>query len=155
MRFCYRIALALLLLYLFEDNALGAPTTGRFRWLRCKPNGNNANCVENQGPLIDLSDPNQRLRPNAKDIVPVENIEDTPETETEEQSGESSGDVDPFDPLGKNWMNDGSSKAEPQVGEQLEKEEGSGEVDYSNYVFAQKIEPKLPAEDLRKDNMIE
>ncbi|XP_036430335.1 serglycin [Colossoma macropomum] len=139
MRFCYRIALALLLVYLFEDSVLGAPTTGRFNWLNCKPDGKDANCVHKQGPLLK----------QPKDIVPVDSSEDTPETETEEQSGESSGDLDPFDTVvRKDWMDDSPVQAMAQ-------DEASGEIDYSNYVSPEQVEPKLSEEDLRKDNMIQ
>ncbi|KAL6486919.1 hypothetical protein MHYP_G00035450 [Metynnis hypsauchen] len=153
MRFCCRIVLAFLLVCLFEDNVLGAPAKGRYKWVSCKPGGGNPNCVQKQGPLIDLSGLSQRLPPSAtKDIVPVESNEDTPETETEEQSGESSGDLDPFDSAtgGKNSMDDG-----PQVEEPVVEDEGSGEIDYSNYVSPERVEPKLSAEDLRQDNMIQ
>ncbi|KAL7889722.1 hypothetical protein AOLI_G00019800 [Acnodon oligacanthus] len=153
MRFFCRIALAFLLVYLFEDNVLGAPTKGRYMWVNCKPDGENANCVQNQGPLIDLAGLSQRLPPSAaKDIVPEESSEDTPETETEEQSGESSGDLDPFDSVSgvsKKWVDDGPQVEEPIV------DAGSGEIDYLYNASPEQVEPKLSAEDLRQDNMIQ
>ncbi|XP_017541607.2 serglycin [Pygocentrus nattereri] len=154
MRFCCRIALAFLLVCLFEDNVLGAPTKGRYMWVNCRPDGDNPNCVQKQGPLIDLPGLSQRLPASAtKDIVPVESSEDIPETETEEQSGESSGDLDPFDNVpgvDKNWIDDG-----PQVEAPVVEEEASGETDYSSYISPGQVEPKLTAEDLRQDNMIQ
>ncbi|XP_072533154.1 serglycin [Salminus brasiliensis] len=154
MRFYHRIALALLFIYTFEDNVLGAPTKGRYMWVNCKPNGSDANCVQHKGPWMDLPGPSQRLPPSAtKDIVPVESSEDTPETETEEQSGESSGDLEPLEKK-EDWMDDGPVQVVPQVEEPI-LEEASGELDYTNYEFTNQMEPKLSAEDLREDNVIQ
>ncbi|XP_066535484.1 serglycin [Hoplias malabaricus] len=154
MRFCYRIALALVLVCLLEDNVLGKPTQGRYMWLKCKPNGLNSNCIENKGPLMNLPGPSQRLPPGAtKNIVPVESGEDTQETETEEQSGESSGDMDLFNnsPDNNDWMND----APLQMVDPIIEEQGSGEDDYTNFVFPEGVEKKLPEEDLREDNVMQ
>ncbi|KAG9275593.1 serglycin [Astyanax mexicanus] len=154
MRFYQRIAFVLLLVYLFEDNVLGAPAQGRYNWVTCKPDSKNANCIQKQGPLIDISGASQRLPPSAtKDIVPVERDEDTPETETEEQSGESSGDLDLAEKK-QDWMDDGPVKMVRQVEDPF-LEEASGEVDIENFVFPERKEPKLSPEDLKEDNMIQ
>lgn len=152
MRIYHRIALVLLLIFVFEDNVLGAPTKGRYMWVKCNPNDKDANCVQQQGPWIDLKGASQRLPPSAiKDIVSVENGEDAPETETEEQSGESSGDMELLgNPTDKKqgWMDDGPGIAAPQVEEPFLEEDASGEADYYN-------EPKLSPEDLKEDNVIQ
>lgn len=88
--------------------------------------------------------------------VPVESGEDTPETESEEQSGESSGDLlEPLDNVPgarRERMNDAQLLVQPNLEEE---EEGSTEIDYSNYIFPEPAKPKLSEEDLREDNMIQ
>ncbi|KAM9476573.1 serglycin [Clarias gariepinus] len=138
MRFSYSLILStLMVVYLLSDNVLGDAKIGRYTWLKCTPGSKNANCVKNQGPVINLPAP-QRLPARAtRDIHPVETSEET------EESGEGSGDF-----LSRE-VREISMKEWPQ--QSLTEEEGSG----IEYVDPELVQPKLSARDLREDNMIE
>lgn len=83
---------------------------------------------------------------------PVESSEETSETE---ESGDGSGDYFPFN-LPDLSRKERESGPEEGLQEITNEEEGSGnEVVYSSYTAPEHVKPKLSAEDLREDNMIE
>ncbi|KAI7805286.1 serglycin [Triplophysa rosa] len=152
MQFYRRITLALAIICLFGHSGFvssGAPTKGRYTWVKCKPEDQNANCVTQMGPLVPLEGKSPRLpRSAVKDIFPVSTEEITPEME--EQSGEGSGNSDTMI-----FLRDGPE----QELNTNEKEtttawiEASGDIDYSNFVFPEKID-ELSEGDLKDENMI-
>ncbi|KAG1950939.1 serglycin [Pimephales promelas] len=154
MRFYHRITLALAIICLFGDSGHGAPAKGRYMWLKCNPDDKNANCVTQKGPWVPLSGQSTRLPPSAaKHIVPVEEV--TPETE--EQSGEGSGNSDtlaPFLNMDRQLMADGPEQElnnnEVEASTWME---SSGDIDYANYVSPQKID-WLSSQDLKEDNIM-
>lgn len=82
---------------------------------------------------------------------PVESSEESSETE---ESGDGSGYLFPFAELSRKERNVGPE--DWQVQQIYKEEDGSGdEVDYSNYISPDGVKPKLSAEDLRDENMIE
>lgn len=84
---------------------------------------------------------------------PVESNEETSETE---ESGDGSGYPFPFADLSRKERN--VDPEEWQVQQIYNEEDGSGrwdELDYSNYIAPEGVKPKLSAEDLRDENMIE
>ncbi|XP_076830374.1 serglycin [Brachyhypopomus gauderio] len=151
-----RIALALLLIYQFGDNVLGAPDRGRYQWVRCTPDGQNANCVEERGPLVDITGLSPRLPRSAiKDIVQVKSSKET--AEAEEQSGEGSGDLGliALSPASsERWMNDGLIEGLPQTEQQSLEVDGSGEID-ANYEFPERVKPQLSEDDLQQESMLQ
>nr|ACI69472.1 Serglycin precursor [Salmo salar] len=81
-----KICLTLAVIFFLADSGHGAPAKGRYMWVKCNPDTNNANCATQRGPLMDLPGPPDRLPSIAvKDIVPEE-----AGSEPEEQSGEGS-----------------------------------------------------------------
>ncbi|XP_016149632.1 serglycin-like [Sinocyclocheilus grahami] len=156
MRFYHRITLALAIICLFGDRGLGAPSKGRYMWVKCKPEDKYANCVTQKGPLVPLSGQSSRLPPSAaKHIFPVSTEEATPEME--EQSGEGSGNSDAFAPfisMDQKLMRDARSpEQEVNKNEEEGSTEFSGDIDYSEYVAPQKID-WLSKEDLKEENII-
>ncbi|XP_059373577.1 serglycin-like [Carassius carassius] len=155
MGFYHRITLALAIICLFGDSGLGAPVTGRYMFVKCNPDLKNANCVTQVGPLVPLSGKSSRLPPSAaKHIFPVSTEEATPETE--EQSGEGSGNSDTFSPfssMDQRMMRD----APEQEGNKNEEEgsavESSGDIYLSQYVSTQKTD-WLSEQDLKEENII-
>ncbi|KAK9964546.1 hypothetical protein ABG768_005710 [Culter alburnus] len=144
MGFYHIITLALAIICLFGQSGLGAPSKGRYMYVKCKPDDKNANCATHKGPLVPLLGQSARLPPSAaRHIVPVSIEETTPETE--EQSGEGSGNSDIFDPflsMDQQLMRD---DPEQEVNKNEEEastwiESSGAEVDYSDYVHPQKIE---------------
>ncbi|KAA0717905.1 ATP-dependent RNA helicase SUPV3L1, mitochondrial [Triplophysa tibetana] len=74
MHFYHRITLALAIICLFGHSGLGAPTTGRYTWVKCKPEDQNANCVTQMGPLVPLEGKSPQLPPSAVKDMPVEGL---------------------------------------------------------------------------------
>nr|ACI69135.1 Serglycin precursor [Salmo salar]ADM16087.1 Serglycin precursor [Salmo salar] len=70
-----KICLTLAVIFFLADNGHGAPAKGRYMWVKCNPDTNNANCATQRGPLMDLPGPPDRLPSIAvKDIVPEEAV---------------------------------------------------------------------------------
>ena len=44
------------------------PGKGRYMWIKCRPNGQNANCIKQRGPLQDL--------PGLPDRLPASAVKD-------------------------------------------------------------------------------
>ncbi|XP_056616845.1 serglycin [Triplophysa dalaica] len=131
MHFYHRITLALAIICLFGHSGFGAPTKGRYTWVKCKPEDQNANCVTQMGPLVPLEGKSPRLPHSAvKDIFPVTKEETTPEME--ELSGEGSGNPD---------------------GPKVTWTEASGDIDYPSFVHPKKKD-ELSEGDLKDENMI-
>ncbi|KAJ8013707.1 hypothetical protein DPEC_G00032580 [Dallia pectoralis] len=81
-----KICLALAVIFFLTENGFGAPTKGRYMWVKCRPDSKNANCKTQKGPLVDLPGISDRLQNTAvNDIVPTETV-----SEPEEQSAEGS-----------------------------------------------------------------
>ncbi|XP_016103336.1 serglycin-like [Sinocyclocheilus grahami] len=151
----HRITLALAIICLFGDIGLGAPYKGRYMWVKCNPDHKNANCVTQMGPLVPLSGQSSRLPPSAaKHIFPVSTEEATPETE--EQSGEGSGNSDTFAPfisMDQQLMRDGPEQELNKNEEEGSTVESSGDIDYAKYVSTQKID-WLSKQDLKEEDII-
>ncbi|XP_046885254.1 serglycin [Hypomesus transpacificus] len=69
-----KMFVSLIVLYVLLDNGLGAPASGpgkgRYMWIKCRPNGQNANCIKQRGPLQDLPGLPDRLPASAvKDLL--------------------------------------------------------------------------------------
>lgn len=149
MGFYHRITLALAIICLFAHSGLvstGAPTKGQYMWVKCKPDDKDANCITQKGPLVPLEGNSPRLPSSAaKEIFPVTTEEATPEME--EQSGEGSGNSDTGI-----FLSDGPQQEINKI-EEEGSTEASGDIDYSNYVFPEKVD-KLSEMDLKQENMI-
>ncbi|GAA6101484.1 serglycin [Tachysurus ichikawai] len=142
MRFYHSFTLSsLILIYLLSYNVLEAKT-GRYMHLKCKPDSKNANCVEKKGPVIDLHGKATKISSRfLTSLYPTESSEESIETE---ESGNGSGDSISLPDLSRKQRDSG---AEEQIQNELE---GSG-----NYISPLFMKPRLSAEDLREDNMIE
>ncbi|XP_018952633.1 serglycin-like [Cyprinus carpio] len=155
MTFYHRITLALAIICVFGDSGLGVPAKGRYMWVKCNPDQKNANCVTQMGPLVPLSGQSSRLPPSAaKHIFPVSTEEATPETE--EQSGEGSGNSDTFAPyiiMDQQLMRDGPEQVVNKNEEEGSTVESSGDIDYSEYVSTEK-KYRLSEQDLKEENII-
>lgn len=83
---------------------------------------------------------------------PVETSEESTETE---ESGDGSGEPMSFNlsELSRKERDSGREEELQQI--QTEEEGSSAEIYYSNYIAPEAVKPKLSAEDLLKDNMIE
>ncbi|KAB5581502.1 hypothetical protein PHYPO_G00176470 [Pangasianodon hypophthalmus] len=137
MRFYHSLTLStLILIYLLSDNVLGAslPVSSK------------------KGPRTDVTGPRQPLSSRAvNDNDRVKRREDSSETE---ESGDGSGETPLFN------LPDLTRKrrdTRPQWLQQIQNEEegSSFEVNYFDYITPVPVKPKLSAEDLREDNMIE
>ncbi|XP_013924887.1 PREDICTED: serglycin [Thamnophis sirtalis] len=51
-----RIFVALGVILLLGCPGQGAPQKGRYMWVRCKPDANSANCIEEKGPSFVMTD---------------------------------------------------------------------------------------------------
>ncbi|XP_052007283.1 serglycin [Xyrauchen texanus] len=157
MRFYHIITLTLAIICLFGDSGLGAPSKGRYKWVKCRPGSKNANCETQMGPLVPLAGLKTRLPPSAvKYIDPIYTEEATPKME--EQSGEGSGNSDTFEGFlngDQQLMRDGPEQEDNKNEEEGSTvvEEASGDIDYSNYVFPEKI-GLLSPKDLKDESMI-
>ncbi|KAK2852429.1 hypothetical protein Q7C36_007630 [Tachysurus vachellii] len=142
MRFYHSFTLSsLILIYLLSYNVLEASTKGRYKFLKCKPDSKNANCMEMKGPVIDLHGKAPKISSRfLNGLYPDYTSEDSTETE---ESGDGSGDLNLPD-LSRKQRDSG---AEEQIQNELE---GSG-----NYISPLFMKPRLSAKDLREDNMIE
>lgn len=78
----------LAVLCVIGETVLGAPTKGRYMWVKCRPDAKNANCVQEKGPIINLDkypDAPKRLPASAaQEILPKETG-----LEPDEQSGDN------------------------------------------------------------------
>ncbi|TSK22585.1 Serglycin [Bagarius yarrelli] len=139
---------ALILTYLLADNVLGAPQKGRYSWLKCNPDGQNANCIEKKGLSFNLFGKPQRISSRAvKDMDPVESSEESSETE---ESGDGSGDI--FNVLFPESRRVHDSGPEKSI--QNEPEGSGAELKYDNDIFPAFRNSKLSDKDLREDNII-
>ncbi|KAG7462935.1 hypothetical protein MATL_G00190020 [Megalops atlanticus] len=141
-----KISVVLALLCLLGHNAQGAPTKGRYMWVKCRPDGKNSNCEQQQGPWIDLPGPSNRLPSSAvKDL-----LKKKPELDAD-GSGASEADIG----SGEQWMRDGQQLAAFGAEEgSTQLEEGSTpEVDYTEYVFPQRVKKGLNNE-MQEEHLI-
>ncbi|XP_040831801.1 serglycin isoform X1 [Ochotona curzoniae] len=63
---CRILVLALALVLLLDSSAQGYPMRrARYQWVRCSPDSNSANCIEEKGPVFNLlpGDSNRILPP--------------------------------------------------------------------------------------------
>ncbi|XP_033880693.2 serglycin-like isoform X1 [Acipenser ruthenus] len=147
-----RILLALGLILFLGYTVQAAPTKGRYMWVRCKPDAKNPNCVEESGPWIDLPKSGPEVpSPNADhDLMNKKPVEDESEM-TFEESGDDSGKFQEDMAIelgsGSQWNEDllrASSTAESEEGsadytEDFPATPEGGSVDYSQFVFADKV----------------
>ncbi|XP_062319984.1 serglycin [Osmerus eperlanus] len=192
-----KMFVSLIVLYVLLDNGLGAPASGpgkgRYMWVKCRPNGQNANCIKQRGPLQDLPGLQDRLPASAvKDLLnknpaldeqeatslewkdqqeedqkdeeavqeeqeeeaKEEEQEDVYEEELEEDADEEEYqyEVDPVlvEPV-EEQSGEGSA-AGPFLNDQ-----GSGEVDYSSFVFPEKVmidQVIPPVQEMKEDLLL-
>ncbi|KAJ8364981.1 hypothetical protein SKAU_G00138120 [Synaphobranchus kaupii] len=140
MRILLNISLTLALLTLL-GNTQGAPTKGRYMWVKCRPDSRNANCLTEKGPWIDLPKPNHL--PSAANKI------------TKDQSDDGSGTGQPFTETGSGdqWEKDGSDLGVFQPEDVSTDLDVSPEHDYSDFVFPQKV--NLPFnQELQEESLI-
>uniref|UniRef100_A0AC11BDK6 Serglycin n=3 Tax=Ovis TaxID=9935 RepID=A0AC11BDK6_SHEEP len=91
---CTRLALALAFI-LISSSVQGSPVQrARYQWVRCNPDSNSANCVQEKGRVLDiLPDESSRIPPLRSDIFLLENSRDLNEVFplSEDVSGSGSG----------------------------------------------------------------
>ncbi|ELK09583.1 serglycin [Pteropus alecto] len=52
---CRRLVLALILILVLDSSVQGSPVRrARYQWVRCNPDSNSINCVDEKGPEFDL-----------------------------------------------------------------------------------------------------
>ncbi|XP_027030870.2 serglycin [Tachysurus fulvidraco] len=144
MRFYHSFTLSsLILIYLLSYNVLEASRTGRYMHLKCKPDSKNANCVEKKGPVIDMHGKPPKI--SSRFLNGLNPVADSSEESIEtEESGDGSGGELSLPELSRKKRDSG---AEEQIQNELE---GSG-----NFISPFFMKPRLSADDLREDNMIE
>ncbi|XP_030627746.1 serglycin [Chanos chanos] len=162
MGICYKICAVLAIICLLENHTLGAPTKGRYMWVKCKPEGKDPNCHTQKGPWMNLPGPQDRLPASAtKTIVPVESSEVASEEVELSGDGSGGGSIIPVLPelgSGDQWMADTQDQVEYQAEVPVSAhlgEESSGDFDYSNYIFPEKVKANGPStEELKEENML-
>ncbi|XP_029465516.1 serglycin [Rhinatrema bivittatum] len=117
-----RIFLAFTLILLLGNSAQGAPPTkARYQWVRCRPDSNSANCIEEKGPWLEYvqGGANNILPPRANPFL-MKNFQEEPESSlfSEEESGSGT---------------EVTSGAEPEPGSGTE-----NDVDYYDFIVNRK-----------------
>ncbi|KAI1896993.1 hypothetical protein AGOR_G00100630 [Albula goreensis] len=107
------ISVSLALLCLLGADTQGAPTKGRYMWVKCRPDGKNTNCVTEKGPVIKIPGRAHRLPPSAANEILKDQTED----------GSGAGQVFPDLGSGDLWVKDGRELGVFQP------EEGSADLD--------------------------
>lgn len=122
------------------ESALGAPSKARYMWLRCRPDGKNANCVKEKGPIINLDkypDAPKALPSSAvKNLLPKETGQDP-----EEQSGDNAGTEKHIPAFPVRGSGDQLIMDTPLLGKEESSgmAEGSGEFDYSDVFYPERV----------------
>ncbi|KAG5831236.1 serglycin [Anguilla rostrata] len=132
-----KILVAFLVFCWLGQDALGAPAKGRYMWVRCRPDGRNANCVKEWGPWLSLPGPRERLPPSAvQDIMKASLDLDLQSTDGSGESGlfvESSlgdqlaTDLGSGDLSSTDWGSGDQSSTDWGSGDQLSTDWGSGD----------------------------
>ncbi|XP_040831802.1 serglycin isoform X2 [Ochotona curzoniae] len=77
---CRILVLALALVLLLDSSAQGYPMRrARYQWVRCSPDSNSANCIEEKGPVFNLlpGDSNRILPPRTDPfLIKSQNLND-------------------------------------------------------------------------------
>ncbi|KAJ8393275.1 hypothetical protein AAFF_G00063470 [Aldrovandia affinis] len=170
-----KISVAFVVLFLLGHNTQGAPIKGRYMWVRCRPDGSNANCMKEWGPWIDLPGPSDRLPPSAVQDIMKASLdqelhladgsgvnEPLVESGSGDQWGMDRQELGVFTAEGNVQLEEGSSfEGSSSEGSSFEgsSSEGSGlEVDYTEFVFTQSMtlqQNNLQHElELQEDNLI-
>ncbi|XP_066204981.1 serglycin [Saccopteryx leptura] len=94
---CSRLVLALVLILVLEASVQGLPIRrARYQRVRCNPDGNSANCIQEKGPMFDLfpGESNRILSPRTDtfSMTRFQNLDDVFPL-SEDHSGSGSGDV--------------------------------------------------------------
>ncbi|XP_001508917.2 serglycin [Ornithorhynchus anatinus] len=105
-----RIFLAFSLILFLGYSAQGVPVQkARYKWVRCNPDGNSANCIEEKGPLFEIRDGDaNKILPPRTDPYLTKKLQDLNEIfplSEDEESGSG---------------NDFSSGMEPEPGSGVE-----------------------------------
>ncbi|XP_004470596.1 serglycin [Dasypus novemcinctus] len=135
-----RLVLALSLLLFWESSVQGYPMRrGRYQWVRCNPESNSANCIEEGGPMFDLppGESNRILPPRTDpfSMTRFQNMRDTFPL-SEDYSGSGSGSGSGFD---------NGFPAE------IEQEYQAIDEDDAFYYNAQPLERNLPSDNQHMD----
>lgn len=118
-----QLALALALLLLFDSSIQGSPVRrARYQWVRCNPESNSANCIDERGPSFDL------LPGESNRILPLR--------------------TDPFTLTRSQNLNDAFPLSEDVSGSGS----GSGSENSSESVFLPDIEPEYQPVDENQDS---
>lgn len=94
---CSRLVLVLTLILVLDSSVQGLPLQrARYQWVRCNPDSNSANCIDEKGPTFDLSpgESNRILSPKTDPFLTrrSENLNDIfPFSEDYPGSGSGSG----------------------------------------------------------------
>ncbi|XP_012514176.1 PREDICTED: serglycin [Propithecus coquereli] len=91
---CSGLVLALALILVLESSVQGYPMRrARYQWVRCNPNSNSANCIDEKGPMFDLAPgESNRILPPRTDPFSFQNVDDIfPISEDSSGSGSGSG----------------------------------------------------------------
>nr|XP_019587472.1 PREDICTED: serglycin [Rhinolophus sinicus] len=94
---CSRLVLLLSLTLVLDSSVQGLPLQrARYQWVRCNPDSNSANCIDEKGPTVDLSpgESNRILSPRNDPFLTrrSENLNDVfPLSEDYPGSGSGSG----------------------------------------------------------------
>ncbi|KAL4640877.1 serglycin [Arapaima gigas] len=147
-----RTLLALAVLHCLAERVLGAPTKARYHWVECKPGGINSNCVTKKGPWFEIRTPQKAGKPEN-----IEKIQDT--LDPEDQSGDGSGGRELSNEVDERyqWPKDEQKLESFTTEGSAEQEHGSGDYDYSNFIFPSKVhlEKGGPVEkELQEENLI-
>lgn len=94
---CSRLVLALALILVLESSVQGLPMQrARYQRVRCNPDSNSANCIDEKGPIFNLLPPeSNRILPPRTDSFPMTRFQDLNDVFplSEDHSGSGSGDV--------------------------------------------------------------
>ncbi|KAJ8284545.1 hypothetical protein COCON_G00033950 [Conger conger] len=137
------ISLTLALLSLLGPITNGLPTKGRYMGVRCRPDSQKANCEKEKDIWMDLPVPNRLSLADNK--------------RTKDQSDDGSGTGQPFNVIGSADQKDGHELGAFQPEEASTDLDGSPEIDYSDFVFPQKVYRKnnLPFnQEFQEENLI-
>ncbi|XP_067093203.1 serglycin [Osmerus mordax] len=192
-----KMFVSLIVLYVVLDNGLGAPASGpgrgRYMWVECRPNGQNANCIKQRGPLQDLSGLKDRLPASAvKDLLnknPAldeqeatslewkdQQEEDQKEEEAVQEEQEEEAKEEEQEDVYEDELEEDADEEEyqyevdPVLVEPVEEQsgegsaagpflndQGSGEVDYSSFVFPEKVmidQVIPPVQEMKEDLLL-
>ncbi|KAM4602655.1 serglycin [Polymixia lowei] len=162
--FKLKIILSLAILCFALHNGLGAPTRGRYMFVRCNPTSKDANCLTHRSPKMELTpDLPTRLPASAAEYIETEPMEEEPVSDYEDEQYKT---TSPMFPEESSGGFEGSAFS-PYLGDGgfVEPESGSGdktEVDQGLHATgrptprrAQVGEAHPHAQEMREDHLLQ